>query len=61
MLVSVFLKLALLIGTLEVELRTDKYTNQAANPFYQRLGFIMERSCTTPEGREMNQYLIDLN
>lgn len=51
----------MLIGALEVELRTDKYNNQATKLFYQRLGFIMERSFTTPEGREMNQYLIELD
>ena len=42
-------------------MRTDKYNYQATNLCYQRLGFIMEGSFTTLEGREMNQYLIELD
>ena len=60
LLVSEFLELASQRGARQVDLTTDKVDNQPTNLFYQRLGFIIERSYTTPEGREMNQYLIDL-
>ena len=60
-LVRVFLKKASLCDVSQVELATKKNQNEATNLFYQRLGFIMERSFTTPEGREMNQYLIELD
>lgn len=60
LLVKDFLELISQRGVHQVDLTTDKVDNQATNLFYQRLGFIIERSYTTPEGREMNQYLIDL-
>lgn len=60
-LVRAFLDQAWLHGAEEVDLTTDARENQAVNLFYQRLGFIMEGSFTTPEGREMNQYVIDLD
>jgi ribosomal protein S18 acetylase RimI-like enzyme len=48
-------------GARRVFLTTDKIGNDAVNLFYQRQGFRITRTLTTPEGREMNEYEIDLN
>lgn len=42
-------------------LTTDKVDNDAANGFYQRLGFEIAREFKTPEGREMNEYVMQLD
>lgn len=47
-------------GLNSVELTTDKMNNDGANRFYQNLGFVYVRAYTTPEGREMNEYEIEL-
>lgn len=39
-----------------VELTTDAKNNDKANYFYQKNGFILNKSYKTPEGREMNEY-----
>lgn len=44
----------------QVDLTTDRNDNDAANRFYQQLGFTCERTYETPEGRAMNVYVIDL-
>ena len=44
----------------QVNLTTDRLGNDAANRFYQQLGFTRSRTYVTPEGREMQEYLIDL-
>jgi ribosomal protein S18 acetylase RimI-like enzyme len=41
-------------------LMTDRMRNDAANRFYQRLGFRLARTYVTPEGRGMNEYLMRL-
>ena len=56
-LVDTFLKASIQSGLKKVDLTTDKNQNEAVNNFYQSLGFSLERSFTTPEGREMNEYL----
>jgi len=43
-----------------VSLTTDGDGNDHANRFYQRLGFQLTRTYVTPEGRIMNEYVIDL-
>ena len=40
-------------------LTTDKDGNEAVNNFYQKLGWILESSYETPEGRKMNRYVYD--
>ncbi|RLC98294.1 MAG: GNAT family N-acetyltransferase, partial [Chloroflexota bacterium] len=60
-LVHAFLKRASMQGARQVDLTTDLDDNEGTNLFYRQLGFRLERSFTTPEGREMNQYLIDLS
>lgn len=60
-LVPVFLDEALRRGLRQVDLTTDRDNNEAANRFYQRMGFSCERSFVTPEGRAMNEYVIDLS
>ncbi len=40
-------------------LTTDAEGNDVVNRFYQRLGWKVNHSFTTPEGRRMNQYVID--
>ncbi len=44
-----------------VNLTTDQDNNQKANIFYQKLGFTCARSFTTPEGRRMNEYIIQID
>lgn len=39
-----------------ITLETDAVDNEAANRFYQKNGFVLERSFATHEGREMNEY-----
>lgn len=59
-LVKEFLQQAAQAGCKEVDLTTDKVGNESANHFYRGLGFELERTFTTPEGRVMNGYLIEL-
>lgn len=60
-LVRMFLHDAMQRGLRQIDLTTDKENNKATNQFYQNLGFTCKRSYTTPEGRAMNEYVIDLN
>lgn len=60
-LVRAFLKEAVHRGLNQVDLTTDRDNNEAANRFYQNLGFVCERTYVTPEGRSMNEYVIDLS
>jgi colanic acid biosynthesis glycosyl transferase WcaI len=41
-------------------LTTDAQKNERINSFYQKLGWKIESSYTTPEGRQMNRYILDL-
>jgi len=59
-LVNAFLSAALQRNLAEVILTTDQDNNERANYFYQKLGFELARSFITPEGRRMNEYIIDL-
>ena len=47
-------------GTRAVCLTTDQENNEHTNRFYLRLGFGVVRTYTTAEGRQINEYLIDL-
>jgi ribosomal protein S18 acetylase RimI-like enzyme len=58
LLVKAFLDEARSRGSQYVNLTTDAVDNDAANHFYQSLGFEQVRQYTTPEGRSMNEYLI---
>lgn len=60
-LVRAFLQEAADRGLSQVDLSTDRKDNEAANRFYQKIGFVCERVYTTREGRTMNQYVIDLS
>jgi len=60
MLVTAFLDEATGRGLRQIDLTTDKLNNDSVNAFYVRLGFKCARSYVTPEGREMNEYLIEL-
>ena len=44
-----------------ITLETDAVDNEPANQFYQRNGFVLKRSFTTPEGRKMNEYCFEGN
>ncbi len=44
-----------------VDLTTDKFGNASANAFYKGLGFRVVRELTTPEGRVLNEYELDLS
>lgn len=41
-------------------LTTDRDRNDEANGFYAKLGFVLSRTFTTPEGRRMNEYVMSL-
>lgn len=43
-----------------INLTTDSLDNDGVNRFYERLGFRLARNYTTPEGREMNEYITAL-
>ena len=47
-------------GVSSVSLTTDRDNNERTNDFYQKLGFELARTYVTPEGRAMNEYLIQL-
>lgn len=59
-LVRAFLHEAARRGLQQIDLTTDQDNNDATNRFYQNLGFVCERVFTTPEGRAMNEYVINL-
>jgi colanic acid biosynthesis glycosyl transferase WcaI len=40
-------------------LTTDAENNDSINKFYQKIGFTLESSYSTPEGRKMNRYIYD--
>ncbi len=42
-------------------LTTDAHNNDKVNHFYQKLGWKIESTYTTPEGRLMNRYILDLS
>lgn len=59
-LVKVFLEEAKQRGLKHINLTTDRDNNDLVNHFYQKLGFRCYRSFITPEGRPMNEYVIDV-
>ena len=60
LLTKAFLEEAKERGLRQVDLTTDKLNNGSVNAFYLREGFYLSRSFVTPEGREMNEYVINL-
>ena len=60
-LVQSFLQEAANRGVERVNLTTDRNNNDSANIFYQKMGFSLASTFRTPEGREMNEYLIEIN
>jgi ribosomal protein S18 acetylase RimI-like enzyme len=60
-LVEAFLAEARGSGCRRVFLTTDSDGNDAANAFYRKMGFRVERQFVTPEGRAMNEYWIELD
>ncbi len=59
-LVAEFLQEARGRGCRRVFLTTDRDGNDGVNRFYQRNGFTIKRQFTTPQGRRMNEYWIDI-
>jgi ribosomal protein S18 acetylase RimI-like enzyme len=59
-LIRTFLKEAANRGLNHIDLMTDKNNNNSVNQFYQHMGFHCSRTFVTSEGREMNEYVIDL-
>lgn len=47
-------------GASRVDLTTDKHGNDRVNAFYSAMGFRVEGQTTTPEGRVMYEYVLDL-
>lgn len=60
-LVQAFLNEANKRGCKSVFLTTDRDDNEAANDFYAKLGFTIDRQYVTPEGRRMNELWITLS
>jgi ribosomal protein S18 acetylase RimI-like enzyme len=60
-LVNRFLEEAAKRGCARVFLTTDRDKNDATNAFYKNLGFIIGRQYRTREGRNMNEYWIDIS
>ncbi len=60
-LVAAFLAEARSLGSSRVDLTTDKFRNDRTNEFYTRMGFAVDREITTPEGRVLNEYAIELS
>jgi ribosomal protein S18 acetylase RimI-like enzyme len=59
-LINAFLKEAAERGLRQVSLLSDRDNNDDVNAFYKGLGFKCERQFTTPEGRGMNEYVINI-
>jgi ribosomal protein S18 acetylase RimI-like enzyme len=59
-LVTAFLRESKNKGLHQVDLTTDRSDNEGVNRFYEELGFYCEQTYTTPEGRMMNIYVVDL-
>lgn len=59
-LVNEFLKCASERECKIVNLNTDAKNNDKANHFYQKLGFSLHQTFTTPEGRMMNEYRVNI-
>jgi len=49
------------MGADSVVLTTDRDGNKGVNVFYQRIGFALARQFSTPEGRNMNEYVFRLS
>jgi ribosomal protein S18 acetylase RimI-like enzyme len=60
LLVINFIKEAEKKGLKKINLLTDKYDNDAVNNFYNKHNFRIDHSFKTPEGRWMNEYVLDL-
>ena len=61
LLVQAFLREAGARGCKRVFLTTDRDNNDCVNAFYTKLGFRIERQYVTPEGRQMNEYWINID
>jgi ribosomal protein S18 acetylase RimI-like enzyme len=59
-LVNAFLQESANRGLNCIDLTTDRENNPTVNDFYHNLGFVCERTFTSPEGRTMNEYVIAL-
>lgn len=59
-LVGAFLDEARRRGCRTVSLTTDRVGNDPVNSFYRAMGFTVKQQFTTPEGRMMNEYWIEL-
>ena len=60
LLVRAFLEEAGKRGVECVNLTTDQENNDAVNTFYQKVGFYLSSQFITPEGRKMNEYMLEL-
>jgi ribosomal protein S18 acetylase RimI-like enzyme len=58
MLVNAFINEVKKRGGKGVFLTTDAQNNDKVNRFYQNIGFTLESSYATPEGRKMNRYVM---
>lgn len=47
-------------GVTAISLTTDRDDNERTNRFHQKTGFVIHKEFTTPEGRRMYEYYLDL-
>lgn len=59
-LVEAFIAQSMHDGCTQVVLETDNDDNERVNLFYERLGFALNDRFTTPEGRHMRRYVMNL-
>lgn len=60
LLMGAFFEEAMQRGLKKIYLTTDKYNNDNVNAFYQKIGFRCNTTFVTPEGRWLNEFIIDL-
>jgi len=60
LLIQAFLTKSKHIGLKHITLTTDFINNERVNHFYMEMGFRCIRTYATPEGRTMNEYMVDL-
>ena len=59
LLVREFIRESTSRGATRVDLTTDKHRNEGPNAFYRAMGFTLCREITSPEGRVLNEYVLD--
>ena len=59
MLVRAWVAEAVKRGSTGCYLTTDAEGNDSVHAFYRKLGWVLESTCSTSEGRKMNRFVLD--